>query len=111
MTVTNEERRKFAARLRGFGSNYNASEELFDSRIPNAKGYISRGDLKKFCERLADYVEPEPERTCQNLDKQNDGIVFKCSACGHMDFQNFDWEEMLPQNWNYCPNCGARVEE
>ena len=48
------------------------------------------------------------ERTCRNLDKHYD-IMFKCSECGHWESQDFDGEKMLPQTWNYCPNCGAKV--
>lgn len=48
------------------------------------------------------------ERTCRNLDKHY-SIMFKCSECGHWECQDFDGEKVLPQKWNYCPNCGAKV--
>ena len=48
------------------------------------------------------------ERTCRNLDKHHN-IMFKCSECGHWECQDFDGEKILPQTWNYCPNCGAKV--
>ncbi len=48
------------------------------------------------------------ERTCRNLDKHHN-IMFKCSECGHWECQDFDGEKILPQTWNYCPNCGRRV--
>lgn len=48
------------------------------------------------------------ERTCRNLDKRYN-IMFKCSECGHWECQDFDGEKILPQTWNYCPNCGAKV--
>lgn len=48
------------------------------------------------------------ERTCRNLDKHY-SIMFKCSECGHWECQDFDGEKILPQTWNYCPNCGAKV--
>ena len=50
------------------------------------------------------------ERTCRNLDKHYN-IMFKCSECGHWECQDFDGEKILPQTWNYCPNCGAKVVE
>lgn len=48
------------------------------------------------------------ERTCRNLDKHHN-IMFKCSECGHWECQDFDGEKILPQTWNYCPNCGCKV--
>lgn len=48
------------------------------------------------------------ERTCRNLDKHHN-IMFKCSECGHWECQDFDGDKILPQTWNYCPNCGSRV--
>ena len=48
------------------------------------------------------------ERTCRNVDKRY-SIMFKCSECGHWECQDFDGEKILPQKWNYCPNCGAGV--
>lgn len=52
--------------------------------------------------------EHRTERTCRNLDKHHN-IMFKCSECGHWECQDFDGEKILPQTWNYCPNCGCKV--
>ena len=59
---------------------------------------------------IADELNVCAERTCRNLDKHHN-IMFKCSECGHWECQDFDVEKILPQTWNYCPNCGRRVIE
>lgn len=62
--------------------------------------------------RLADLIEPEPERTCRDV---GDGGKFVCSkCCASFDYEG-RWDE--PTYWvddvaaavEYCPNCGARV--
>lgn len=69
--------------------------------------------------RLADLIEPQPERTCKmvsafdtdELDDIQDGIssspedtlAYKCKGCGF----DFRYERGLYPN--YCPNCGAKV--
>lgn len=40
------------------------------------------------------------ERTCRRL---SDGVITGCSAC--------DTIVLGPPTWNYCPHCGAKVEE
>ena len=54
--------------------------------------------------RIADLIEPEQERTCEN--ESSVSGIFTCSYCG-ADF--YDTE--ISGDWNYCPNCGARVVE
>lgn len=56
--------------------------------------------------RLADLIEPAPERTCRNdlkdSDRRNMWPIphFKCSSCGGF-FASYDFD--------YCPSCGAKV--
>lgn len=53
-------------------------------------------------DRLADLIEPEPERTCHAervFDADVHGMADTCSECG----------EVLDPDWLYCPHCGARV--
>lgn len=71
------------------------------------------------CNRLADLIEPEPERTCHNV--SNDEKWFTCSECGanvyggsyrhsFVDESGVRWYTTANKpGWNYCPNCGARV--
>lgn len=62
--------------------------------------------------RLADLIEPEPDRTCRDV---GDGDKFVCSKCGaSLDYEGH-WDE--PTYWvddvaaavEYCPHCGAEV--
>ena len=43
------------------------------------------------------------ERTCKNL-KQRGYNYMECSACGETSYQG-------DRQFNYCPNCGAKVVE
>lgn len=54
--------------------------------------------------RLAELIEPEPERTCEN--ESSKPAIFTCSYCG-ADF----YDAEISGDWNYCPNCGAEVVE
>ena len=54
--------------------------------------------------RLADLIEPEPERTCH--DETESPMSFLCGECGW--FWNDPEDEL---GFRYCPNCGARVVE
>ena len=125
---TNDERREVAARLR----------VLADENIVTASSYLVRdtfrmlggeppsppsnptlGDLQAydqaFLYRLADLVEPEPERTCRfdiednmNETEGNGDVWFRCSECRAT--YDYDYDQWL-MHMNYCPNCGARVKE
>lgn len=118
--VTDEERREVARNIRDADLTKGASfyEEVkgwdhvratrfvlvsnLGSAIGIDKAIFSIDDLKI---RLADLIEPEPERTCKNESKETE-IIFSCSQC-LADFIN----EPLDGAWNYCPNCGAKVIE
>ena len=54
--------------------------------------------------RLADLIEPE-ELTCRNLGAYGG---FECSICGFKERQLSEME-CEPQDWCFCPNCGAKV--
>lgn len=102
---TNEERREAAARLRGIVEKtwYTSWHELYT--IKNACGCYDEHDSQDMVlkDRLADLIEPEPERTCSihETDHEYEDSV-RCSAC-RMTF-NRPWEP-----FKYCPNCGAKV--
>ena len=56
--------------------------------------------------RLADLIEPEPERTCRAVNTRDAGFNewdFNCSECGHLLATNAFYRP------NYCTNCGAKV--
>ncbi len=108
MTVTDDERRKVAARLRDFEQ----LRELFtESNICAFEVALDVGymDWEHICACLAELIEPEPERTCRMRDAHWDdgrrtwGCI--CSECGAK-------HERKSGKWmNYCPNCGAKVVE
>ena len=94
MTITNEERHEVAARLRDF----------------DGFGYPSWKDL---CNLIADFIEPEPERTCHMVQTIGYDYQFGYAgteyvtelSCGHKYVDSYGDEP------NYCPWCGARVVE
>ena len=107
---TNDERRDVAARLREsreFISDMpkmSLEQNTFDvfERILACVGY-ERGNI---FDHLAELIEPEPERTCKFIPFiEDDGSVFieNCSEC--------DAAVLSRCEFNYCPNCGARVTE
>ena len=101
MTVTNDERREVAARLRNFE---NLRPTFKDSVLCGFLEALDVGylDWEGVCNRLADLIEPEPERTCRVLREMVDldgerMTSYTCCFCQH------GWGN------NYCPNCGAKV--
>lgn len=144
--ATNEERREVARNIRDADLTKHASyyEEVkgwdhvratrfvlvsnLGSAIGIDKAIFSIDDLKI---RLADLIEPEPERTCKNLYKQrdkkgripvDDGVCFVCSECDAYVRDAEGYHSGLYPSYNsdefhydiefsYCPNCGAKVVE
>ena len=105
---TNNERREVAARLRAHPTRswHTVWEELCS--IEDACGCNVGQDWQdmELKDRLADLIEPEPERTCKFIPFiEDDGSVFieNCSEC--------DAAVLSRCEFNYCPNCGARVTE
>ena len=104
---TNEERLDVAARLRGIVEKtwYTSWHELYT--IKNACGCYDEQDSQDMVlkDRLADLIEPEPERTCtMATDSRNfrtEVVVWFCSECGSPIYN-----DMKP---SYCLYCGAKV--
>jgi hypothetical protein len=123
MTATSDERRDVAARMRKLPSDIypaikewakdglfvdaNLSDEADYSQIHNAvlgcfpAEYMHPGDYKELHDRLADLIEPEPERTCSDV---GDGSEFKCSECGCKVARHASFPDAFEN-----PNCGAAV--
>ena len=106
---TNEERSEVAARLRELEIHcwYDGMDEV-DS-LETAIGCAIGQDWQDqdWWERLADLIEPEPEYTCKNVTKHY-AYGFKCSLC---DFEQYDGDTLISFDYEYCPNCGAKVVE
>ncbi len=109
--TNNEERREVAARLRG----------MADSRYCDTKNTLvlacalfavsgvdaASGTAEDIMRRLADLIEPEPERTCE-FDSQACGKR-RCNRCGAFVSVDSVWDCFSRIPVRYCPNCGAKV--
>lgn len=63
-------------------------------------------------DRLADLIEPEPERTCTFSEYQTGDEHFPtCSSCGYEAAREEceDYVGVVYYEKRYCPNCGAKV--
>lgn len=107
--VNNDERREVARILREYTvQDLRYSDpicELVCSSEIDCIGFDSCGgsDMMPECvklvfDRLADLIEPEPDRTCEMVDN---GRELCCSAC--------DWRHDYDDEPVYCSGCGARV--
>ena len=112
MKPTDEERREVAARLRTMcvcGCRYAEQFcELLNETVMDAWDFH---DFPDVAYRLADLIEPEPERTCraeQDYEAMEDGIpdcrIWRCECGEEFPF----WRGGKPI---YCPACGAKVVE
>lgn len=102
--VSDEERRDVAARLRKqadkLGPNMDAHEFAnYTADVLDVDENMMWYGMEL---RLADLIEPEPERTCRDTSP----LVYKftCSEC-HSSYR-FGSEHKV---W-YCPHCGAKLE-
>ena len=107
--ISNDERREVAARLRNYENLRESSRESPICAFLDALG-VGYLDWKGVCSRLADLIEPEPERTCkiENAGNVPENIieietVWFCSECGSPIYN-----DMTP---SYCIYCGAKVVE
>lgn len=107
--INDSERREVAARLRSLDvHDWNDFMDEVDS-LETAIGCSIGQDWQDqdWWHRLADLIEPEPERTCKMIPlvEKDDSIFFvKCSECREVLFARGG-----KHNCNYCPNCGAKV--
>lgn len=140
--ITDNERREVAQKLRGLPIdiystidewekdglfiNNSVSDEGDYSQIHDAvfgcfpAKYMHPGDYEELHERLAELIEPEPERTCQ-MDKSEfadfapeyEGL-YSCPKCGEETAvlacvnDGGDMEWIKPR---FCGYCGAKVVE
>ena len=115
--ISNEERHDVAARLRMLADENTVTATpsfnhvLFSAlggEPPSPPSVPTLGDLEAYDKallyRLADLIEPEPERTCHF---RNDGHgLLWCDADGC----DYDMDDCFPIP-NYCPNCGSKLVE
>lgn len=112
MSVTDNERREVAARLRELTKRYGIHSdeqfcELFDKTLDNPRGFHTWVSNIFY---LADLIEPEPERTCR-MESGKRGYPI-CSNCGEeMDAYTCEWSEPMEYSYPFCYACGAKVVE
>lgn len=125
MKPTDEERREVAARLRTMcvcGCRYAEQFcELLNETVMDAWDFH---DFPDVAYRLADLIEPAPERTCVPIVAKVEAVdwedcyVVECNRCRHSFGGFFDdlekaerFARSLPVYYQrYCAGCGARVE-
>lgn len=110
--VTDTDRRDVAEKLRasipGDGVMRRGDKGwslLYRTIFGHYMGHQSAGrTYSEVAGRLADLIEPEPERTCRKVPgRMKYGTRMpKCSECG---------QSLGDDRWNYCPKCGAKVVE
>lgn len=111
---TNDERREIAQKLREYAS-WEGSQclvycEHFGEMVLNLFIGKCGESFRANYEYLADLIEPEPERTCRNIEKDEYGYWhgFVCSECGE-DYDESDDMSYSTKRIKYCPKCGAKV--
>lgn len=110
MMPTNEDRRDVAARLRNYESLRESFRESPICAFLDALG-VGYLDWKGVCNRLADLIEPEPDRICHKelITGEHDVEYFGCSLCG--EYLSSTDCYGLGDGPNYCENCGCKVNK
>ena len=125
MMPTDTERREVARRLRHAWTNVPDRDPVRHQLRVLLEVYEAVGlddgesDAIDLFGRLADLIEPEPERTCRMVsafdtdelehEQENisfspeDTLAYRCGGC------RFDFRYERGLYPSYCPNCGARV--
>ena len=109
---TNDERREVEARLRNYDSLRESFKESPICSFIDALG-VGYLDWNGVCNRLADLIEPEPERTC-HMKLRERGIiydVFYFDCCGKEWVENRGDQAASKIIGDVCPYCGAKVVE
>lgn len=124
MTITDDERREVAARLRANAKAHPHMGLLLNFAFAD-KGLNPDGEMEynvtsyHAALRLADLIEPE-ERTCHMIHDHLTDTVF-CDVCGERFDGVAQYMAMGPNGFSpadykgkykdakFCPNCGAKV--
>lgn len=108
---SNDERREVAENLRtmtAYGCRYAEQfYELLQETVMNVEDFHDFGDVAN---RLADLIEPEPERTCRMEPNERGYPV--CSNCDEeMNAYTCEWTEPMEYSYPFCYACGAKAVE
>lgn len=112
--ISDTERREVAARLRGLDEATSTlspeySRQEYDAMVLRAiRAVVGEGDIFHL---LADLID---RPTCHDTEERVNS--FTCSSCGFREgkimFNPFTYSfRKIKPDWNYCPNCGAEVQE
>lgn len=86
--------------------------ELAMQYCPDDDGTCSKADedIRNLLDELEDLPSAQPERTGKWIEQDDgwDGVYYECSVCK----ESFTLIDGTPFDnlYNYCPNCGARME-
>lgn len=111
--VDDNERRKIAQSLRdSWKQTWHGEKMMHRLRIALGIGHevSAYGKFRYYravAERLADLIEPEPERTCR-MEYDTVHGDFVCSECGAW-VRTDAARTLCGSSLKYCPNCGAKV--
>lgn len=111
---TDDERRKIARKLRAAAVYLPDDIDSDDLEMAIATTVCNYDvpNVERLLNRLADLIEPEPERTCRDVGHNNKFVCSECSASldyeGHWDEPTY-WVDDVAAAVEYCPSCGARV--
>lgn len=98
--ISDEERREVAERLRNASARRGDAPWMVED-LMLALGFRCYEDGEdQLFDRLADLIEPAPERTCRYVWDEIQR-AWKCSECGGL--------EPVCDDPKYCIDCGARV--
>lgn len=109
MTMTNDERREVATRLRKhIGKPLFTGQDVEDIIGVQRSGFdVVLADSSY--RRLADLINPDRDLTCEleptcTEHVSGDVFIYECSACGK------SCDRVYGEDYLYCPYCGARAE-
>lgn len=106
---TNDERREVAARLRQYVDFDFGDSNPYWYLMKAVYGDVAIHDDNELFDRLAELLEPEPERACRPILHGNEyGLHdMHCGDCCSLMLIQRDGTEEWPI---YCCQCGTRVE-
>lgn len=111
MTVTNNERREVAERIRGVDPRTKLEGVELSAKWYEALCAAVGGKrdpwmgIRALCDRLADLIEPDPDLTCEleptASERTNAPVrVYECDHCGR------SCDSVYAEDYVYCPYCG-----
>lgn len=102
---TDEKRREVARRLRILATHSEVDKEYVEDAIGLYMGECVDGYDPVSVTELADFIEPEPEQTCEDISTEYG--KFECSNCG---CRITDTTCVDNGRVYFCPDCGRAVE-